>query len=557
MVILMNETIGVKGGHNDRRRSLKIKNAQKSKILEEEEQLRLKELEKKVKKQQRYTLIKTLPIVIAGGVAKTLYDTATGKRTVDLEDVRSKWNVKEYSVDHTTESIQEAEKREHDEKNTKEVVVVREDGRKEIVRVPIEPKKTILDDIHIFFGTPVEEKREDKQEQVSPVQIEEPTKESTQDYIPMIGVRPKAKGSDDSFIDEESLSPENREKLQKLKARKIVDEYEKQLKDIRFDLRNLIFDYNVLVQDASEAVVSEETIIILDKLSDVIDRVEELKRRIKIDDLDKYDDNYIYTLVEEYLDEFRDKKLISEIKDSPLYVLIAEKLEELDGKKDDLNQKVEAKKERLAEKEEKFEQLREKYFNLDTVNAELLKFQYEQDALLREVQEKVRDAVSVQEKVEVEVQAMSRQSRRFLRMLTLSMFFPGARAAKSMAAAAAAYLYFMNNILRPKTTTKRYRVITVKDYSRDIEASLDSIGNALDLLGKTSKQVDKMITLVSEEFKDYIGVIKECDELLYNLHKLKNEMKEKEYEMEKIKKEQELVLEKNNAKVKTMGTYPM
>jgi len=553
----MNETIGAKGGHNDRRRSLKIKNMQKSKILEEEEKLRLKELEQRVKKQQRYTLIKTLPIVIAGEVAKIFYDTATGKRTVDLEDARSKWNIKEYGIDHTTESIQEAEKRKNDEKNTKEVIVVREDGRKEVVRVPIEPKKTILDDIHIFFGTPVEEKSEDKQEQVSLISGEEPTRESVQESIPMIGVQPKRKNGYDSFIDEEELSPENRETLQKLKARKIVDEYEKQLKDIRFDLRNLIFDYNVLVQDADEAVVSEETIVILDKLSEVIERVEELKRKIRIDDLDKYDDNYIYTLVEGYLDEFRDKKLISEIKDSPIYVLIAEKLEELDVKKDALNKKVEAKKEKLAEKEEKFEQLREKYFNLDTVNAELLKFQYEQDALLREVQEKVRDAVSVQEKVEVEVQAMNRQSRRLLRMLSLSMFFPGARSAKSMAASAAAYLYFLNNILRPRTTTKKYRVITVKDYSREIESSLDSIGNALDLLGKTSKQIDKMITLINEEFKDYIGVIQECNELLYHLQKLKSEMKEKEYEMEKIKKEQELVLEKNNAKVKTMGTYPM
>lgn len=553
----MNETIGVKGGHNDRRRSLKIKNLQKSKILEEEEQLRLKELEKRVKRQQKYTLIKTLPVVIAGEVAKTFYDTATGKRTVDLEEERSKWNIKEYGVDHTTESLQEAEKRKFDEKNTEEVVIVRDDGRKQIVRVPIRTKKTILDDIHILDGISVEE----KQEQNSPIDEKKPTRERTQDSIPMIGVRGDYRDgkneSDETFIDEASLSPENRETLQKLKARKIVDEYERQLKDIRFDLRNLIFDYNVLVQDADEAVISEETAIILDKLSEVIDRVEELKRKIRIDDLDKYDDNYIYTLVEEYLDEFRDKKLISEIKDSPLYVLIAEKLEELDVKKDSLNQKVEEKKEKLEQKEEKFAQLREKYFNLDAVNAELLKFQYEQDALLKEVQEKVRDAVSVQERVQVEVQAMNFQSRRLLRMLSLSMFFPGARAAKGMAVSAAAYLYFMNQILRPRTTTRRYRVITVKDYSREIESSLDAIDSSLDLLGKTSKQIDKMITLVNEEFKDYVGVIKECDELLYHLRKLKSEMKEKEYEMEKIKKEQELVLEKNNVKVKTRGTYPM
>ena len=35
--------------------------------------------------------------------------------------------------------------------------------------------------------------------------------------------------------------------------------------------------------------------------------------------------------------------------------------------------------------------------------------------------------------------------------------------------------------------------------------------------------------------------------------KIKNEIKEKEYELEKIKEEQEKNLEKNNAKVKTLN----
>ena len=35
------------------------------------------------------------------------------------------------------------------------------------------------------------------------------------------------------------------------------------------------------------------------------------------------------------------------------------------------------------------------------------------------------------------------------------------------------------------------------------------------------------------------------------------EIDEKEYEMEKMKQEQEIILEKNNVKVKTMGEYPM
>lgn len=580
----MNETIGVKGGHNDYRRSLKIKEMQKKKILDEAEENEIKDLEKIVKKQQRYVLIKTLPIVIVGQTFKTLYDTATDKREKDIEEANSKWKIKEYGLDHTTESLQEKKAREAASKRrkdgTREVVIVDEVGRKIKVTIPEEKKASILDEVNIF-KSPIkkeDEKKENKQlkENIEEKKIEEAKKveekvvsKDSQSYVE----EPKKKkgiGTDSndisydiplvsvpSEIDETSLTKSEKETLDKLKARKIVDEYEKQLKDIRYDLRKLIFEYNVLVDEADRAIVSEEMDVVLERLSDVISKVDELKRKIAIEDLDKYDDNYIYTLVEGYLEEFKDKRLVAEIKDSPLYVLISEKLDELDKKKDGLSKEVDLKKEALEEREEKFDILKEKYINIDRINKELLAFQNEQDLLLREIREKVRNATSVEEKVEVQVQAMNRQSKRLFRLLALSMLFPGARSAKSMASSAAAYLYFMNNILKPKTTTRKYKVITVKDYSKEIEKSLSAMDDATDLLGKTGNQIDKMISQINRDFADYFGVIKEADELMYNLKKIREEVREKEYEMEKIKEEQRIMLEKNNAKVKKMGTFEM
>lgn len=580
----MNETIGVKGGHNDYRRSLKIKEMQKKKILDEAEEKEIKDLEKIVKKQQRYVLIKTLPIVIVGQTFKTLYDTATDKREKDIEEANSKWKIKEYGLDHTTESLQEKKAREAASKRRKdgarEVVIVDEVGRKIKVTIPEKKKASILDEVNIF-KSPIKKEDEKKENKQPKENIEEKKKEKVKEVEEKVVSKdsqsyveePKKKkgiGTDSndisydiplvsvpSEIDETSLTKSEKETLDKLKARKIVDEYEKQLKDIRYDLRKLIFEYNVLVDEADRAIISEEMEVVLEKLSDVISKVDELKRKIAIEDLDKYDDNYIYTLVEGYLEEFKDKRLVAEIKDSPLYVLISEKLDELDKKKDGLSKEVDLKKEALEEREENFDILKEKYINIDRINKELLAFQNEQDLLLREIREKVRNATSVEEKVEVQVQAMNRQSKRLFRLLALSMLFPGARSAKSMASSAAAYLYFMNNILKPKTTTRKYKVITVKDYSKEIENSLSAIDDATDLLGKTGNQIDKMISQINRDFADYFGVIKEADELMYNLKKIREEVREKEYEMEKIKEEQRIMLEKNNAKVKKMGTYEM
>ena len=556
----MNETIGVKGGHNDHRRTLKIEQQKKKKLDERIKDEKLRELEKQVKKNQIYTLIKVLPIAIAGGTFKTLYDA--GKIPFDKEEDYSKWRIKEYDADITNKAKGERV-------GTKPVIITTSTGRKVVVHVEDESKKatlpTILEDIILHPTIKEQEKKEEqgleqKQEIINDKVKEPKTKKGiaihqTDDELEIKDNNPKFKMQ--QGIDFTSLSEKSQSTLLKLKNRKIIEEYEKQLKDVRYELRKLVSDYNMLVEQSEEIVVSKEAQVILDKLTEIISRIEELKRKIKIDDLDKYDDNYIYVLVEGYLEEFKDKRLVKEIKDSPLYVMISEKLEELDEKKEMLSENLERKKEELSEKEIEFDNIKSKYLNINKINSQLLAFQDEQDRLLRELEEKVKNATSVKEKVEVQFEGMTRQSRRALRLLRLQMLLPGPLAAKSFAATSAAYLHFMNQILHPRTKTTKYKVVTVKDYSDQINDSISQIDNAEYLLSKTSTQIDKIISDIKTRFKDYIGVIKECDELLYNLEKIKQDLKEKEYEMQKTKEEQQLVEEKNNALVKKRGEYKM
>ena len=104
--------------------------------------------------------------------------------------------------------------------------------------------------------------------------------------------------------------------------------------------------------------------------------------------MNQYDDNYLYFLIEDYLKEFRDKRIVQEMKDSPLYILIAEKIEEIDKKKDSFQEKLEEKKEKYQEREENFDKLKEKYYDLSRMNKELLELQYEQDKTLKDLRKK-------------------------------------------------------------------------------------------------------------------------------------------------------------------------
>ncbi len=563
----MNETIGEKGGYNDRRRSLRIENERKAKFEEEAIEQEVKGLEKKVKKQQILTLVKALPVVIVGGTLKTIYDTS--KNGASLADIRDKSNGYENPF------IKDDEDYVRGKVETK--IIETNDGGKVVVSVPVtalDEKKTIIEDL-LFPGH-----KEDKEViydgsengDVKHTDTNHLTDTSTKvlvsgdEHLSVSSSDVRDDYSSDNILDyidydldldSDKLPDHLRETLDKLKTHKLISEYEKDLKDIRYDLRQLIYEYSVLNDDSEKISNNQDADIILERLSSVIDKIDELKNRIKIDRLEDYDDNYIYYLIEGYLGDFSEGKVISTIKDSPLYIEIASKINELDSKKDDLSLKVNDKKEKLEDANKKFEEFKNKYYSVDRINNELLKFQYEQDRLLREVQEKVKDATSVSEKVRFEFAAMSAQSKRLMNLLNLQLFLPGPRFAKSLAANTALYLLFMKNIMKPKIVSKKYKVIKVKDYSDDIERNIDSIVDASRLLKSTSSQIDKMIIEINNDFKDYFDSIPEISETLSNLYKIKSEVLEKEYEMQKLKEQQEKVLEENNNKVLTMGEYPM
>lgn len=536
----MNETIGVKGGRNDRKRSLLITKKQKKALLLYYEQLKkeeLKKLEKRVNQIQRITFIKTVPIVLAGQVYETLA-TNTKKQKISTKKTeleKSNFISLSYINEKQENKLPNFKDKESNEKKDKT-----QQKLNNFVEIVDSINK---DEIDIIESNNVD-KTNDKSEETS--KKEEPKKKSK--VVEVIVEDQKSIPIRKTVIDP-------KKELERIKNHKIVDEYEKKLKDVRTELRKLIFEYNVLVQESEDLYDSKEAERLLDKLNDIIEKMEQLKRKIELPDIDKYDDNYLYTLIEDYIDEFSNKKVVEDIKDSNLYISISEKLDELDTKKDTLTEKIETRKEKLEFDEDKLEKIKEKYFDYEKFNTDLLRFQSEQDFIMQEMNQKIANATTVTEKVEVQVQGMTKQSKRLLQLLALQMMLPGARSAKGLATATAIYLYFMKSILNPKTRTRRYKVINVEDYKKEIENSLYQLDDISNLLKRTSAQLDTMIKKFKKDYAEYFSVLPECAELLANLEKIQRELREKEYELEKIKQEQQRNLDKNDAKVKCLENY--
>lgn len=539
MVILMDETIGVKGGRQDRKRMVVISEKRKKKLEQESEEI--KELEKKVKKQQVYTFIKALPIAIGGEIVKTIYETAVGKKKKGKEEENSKWRIKEYDADISPKTPQESKLEEL--KKQKKKTIVTQTGEIITIYIKSPEEKKHIEEQHKNNQSSKEKNKEEQ----------EPPKKFIFGGID-VAEKEEQKTPDQK---ENEISNNYQEKIEKIKSRKIVEEYEEKLKEIRYDLRQTIYEYNVLVDQEEAIVVKKDVEIILEELSDLIEKVENLKSRLEIENLDKYDENYIMYLIEEYFEEFKNKKVISEIKESPIYIMISEKLEELDKKKDNLKDRLEEKKEKLIEKDEAFEDLKNKYYSINQLNEELIEFQRKQERIQKQIEEKVANATTITEKVEYKFRGINEETKELLKLMSFQMFLPGPRFARGLIASAAAHMFFINNILNPNMDSKTYRVITVKDYSDEIKNSINQIDNTISSLANTSSQIDKIISQLKNEYSDYFGVVKECDEMLSNLEKIKRDLKEKEFEMQQIKEKQQKELEKNDAKVLTRGKYPV
>ena len=554
----MDETIGVKGGKQDRRRTIKIAKAKKKKLEELKEIEEIKELEKKVRKKQIYTLIKALPIALGGGFVKTIHDTAVGKQQRDKEEENSKWRIKEYDGDVSPKTPVEAEIEKLKKQKKKEIITP--SGEKIIIyftNIP-EHKKEKSEapyDEQTIIEKDKEKEETKKKEEPKTILHVGIDKSNDSEKTTTLTQNKEENSANDSHIIEQDKKVE--EKINNLKSRRIIEEYDRQLKEIRYELRNAIFEFNILVHEESEIVQKKEAEKILDNLSDLIDRIEIIKDKMNIDNYSQYDENYIYFLIETYFEDFKNKQIVKEIKESPFYIELSEKISELDSKKNKFKKKVEEKKEALDNKEEQFSKLKNKYLSLDRINSKLVKFQIEQEKYLKDIQEKIENSKTITEKVEYEFQALDHQTNRMLRFMSLQMLLPGPMLARVMAASTLSHVFFINNIIRPQFIEKRYKVITVTDYSSEIKNSIDEIDNSIDLLGKTSQQIDRLISEINTKYKDYLGVIKECDEILSNLNKMKSNLKEKEFEMKKIKSKQQKELEKNDAKVLTRGKYPV
>lgn len=474
-------------------------------------------LEKEVKKEQVKTFFKVIPILMTQALINTLLNIETKEHEKRLYLPTSSEDTKKASFLTTNQENEIVEIEITTDKYKNGIVKAQTEEEKEankeqrtVIIPSLKPKKVSLD-------KNIENLSTDKKEETK-----------------------KVAEAIDILLDNKQW--------QNVRAKRIIETYEDDLKEVRRELRTAVFDYNMINQDKD--IDESEADKLLDKINLLIKKLEELKDNITIENISVYNDNYIIDIVNSYIKDFKSEKVVENLKDSSLYILISKKLEELSNKRDHINAENKKEKEKQQIDDDSLKKIKDKYSDFDSLNDRLKTFQEGQEALLIQINAKLESQTTVEQIQRIRILGISNQTQNLLNFTAGQMILPGARSAKAMMTAAAISTYYMRRLMNPTIRPQGVRKIRVTDYSKEIESSISDLDNILSQISKTESQIYSVIKEFKKKFKEYIGTSKEVDGILENLERVSDELREKEYEIEKIREEQKLNLEKNDAKVK-------
>ncbi len=319
-------------------------------------------------------------------------------------------------------------------------------------------------------------------------------------------------------------------KYENIANKKILIEYENKLKDIKNDLRKITYEFSLLTLPKIEDENKEDVEELFSKINLVIRKISNLEDKITFNN-SYLEDNYLDYVVEKYLDEFKIGKQVTEIKDSSLYILISEKINQLEMAKETLKDRVNIEKLKLLPEE--IINMKSEYYNFNNINNELLKIQYEQDSLLRKLMGNTNN-ITIADRTKEEIKYLSIESSIILKKLKKITLVPGVRSGKAIAFLSATMLLSIKKVKYQRHKNINYKVITINDYDKNLETDIDKIYSTRKLLTKTSTRLKMFITYLNNNFSQYIKYSDDAKKLLDNLYAIKDIVDEKEYEIGKL-----------------------
>ena len=594
----MNETIGGKGKSNDKRRMFKIINRMKL-IIKKEALDKIKKDKDKKKKKESFMIIRLVLLYSSYNIDKVilkrdvkLYKDNVKLVSVDVKKIDNE-KIKDFNkiidkkieskvnnninknkelskkviktigpiVDIVGDSIKIDSKknvvhknRKNIKKNVKKVnndvkinidiikkLPVRDNSNRFIVKNKVDIKKDInkknkdnINKINVIKkidnnNKKDDSKKDDSKKDNNKIDISKKIVKTIGPIVDIVGdnIRINSKNNSDVL---DKLDINKKIELENIKRDEVLKIKKNRLEEERLAKR--IDNYNKLSKESKSITCDSKDVIDINrKINEVNKSIDNNKKNIT-KDIKNIDKNLIIELIKE------DNKNIDNNKK-----FIEDKREDI-NKKEDVDKKI----------VDDFDIVR--IWHMDDTKADMYeyqqyikyvdKFQKFQESIYKDLDNKVKNAVSNKEYITKKYIGMNDQLKALLAYATINAAIPKKNSLTRLIVSTGYYLYAFHLLIHPKFEESKKSISSIKDYSFDIKSSISNLDTMNYNLNKNREEISK----IKDDLKRNYSDMSETSKIIKNLEELDKKLVDKASEIKSIKKKEEILLEKNNAKVK-------
>ena len=328
--------------------------------------------------------------------------------------------------------------------------------------------------------------------------------------------------------------------------------------NLEVEVLNDIDKDNALTKEAKN--LEDEFIHLFNRLKELFKKYDNIYKDLDYCKLKKIDTEYIKYLINDYssfLDKYTLKKIISPAILEE-YIDIINTLINLDKKKNNLEEKIEEKKEKHNIDNIAFSKMKNEYVKLETINDNVSLKNKDIEKELKKINDLIKNSESIKETVEYK-KKLSFSLNKVIKgniLLSVSNMFPPTK--KGNILRIGFMIMGINNL---KNVIKEQEVKEIKnhydviDYSKKIENNIYNINDLVENIDDACKNIDEIRKKIKNEFKHYIDKIDDVKDLLININKLEKELNIKKEIALNYNNEFQKTLNENNEKVKKLDRY--
>ncbi len=338
--------------------------------------------------------------------------------------------------------------------------------------------------------------------------------------------------------------------------KQIIKILEQDIEEKKYQLKKMDSELYT-IQKSIDSITEEEELKELEKeVQQLMEMIEKIKKQMisleKMLDLKlpvEEPDYYLTNLVEEYKQRRHTEiEFGKSLQENPRFQSLIDTVIEMEEKQKIIQEKIQAKKEKLELEEEQMKKLNEDVINLEEMNQKIIKMLKDSENMMETITQKVNETVHITKRVDIITKQVDHT---MLELFLLMGLLKHNLSMKNNAIAAATAMLVLDMIIKMTTPISEQKVVfenDVKDYRDLIEHCTEDTNFLADVIDKNIDQISSIRYIFEHDYSscDYLPSYQSA---LDKLIDLEEEMKERKKDVSKMKKEMQTQLEKNNAKV--------